>query len=64
MLCFHLSTEDMVCIQTTVLSMAITCYSSMSFTSGTLGTNRVEPLPFVEAEVKAGVILSAETKKH
>lgn len=62
MFCFHLSTEDMVCIQTTVLSMAITCYSSMSFTSGTLGTNRVEP--FVEAEMKAGVILSAETKKH
>lgn len=36
----------------------------MSFSSGTLGTNRVESRLFVETEMKAGVILSAETEKH
>lgn len=60
----HVSTEEMVWIQTTILSMAITCYSSMSFSSGTLGTNRVESCLFVETEMKTGVILSAETEKH
>lgn len=41
--CFHVSTEKMVCSQTTILAMDITFYSSTSLTTGTLGTSQVKP---------------------
>lgn len=59
--CFHFSTEKMVCSQTTILAMVITFYSSTSLTTGTLGTSQVKPCPSVEAEMKAGLIVSTET---
>lgn len=58
---FYFSTEKMVCSQTTILAMVITFYSSTSLTTGTLSTSQVKPCLSVEAEKKAGLIVSAET---
>lgn len=59
--CFYFSTEKVVCSQTTILAMVITFYSSTSLTKGTLSTCRVKACLSVEAEKKAGLIVSAET---